>query len=72
MTERAPDTGPIAEVWFKSSHSGGEGNECVQVAHLRARVGVRDSKAPDGPVLFFATDAWAAFVGGIGQGEFDD
>ncbi|MGO4753076.1 DUF397 domain-containing protein, partial [Streptomyces sp. 2MCAF27] len=42
------------------------------VAHLRARVGVRDSKTPDGPVLSFATEAWAAFVGGIAEGEFGD
>ncbi|MFF2921990.1 DUF397 domain-containing protein, partial [Streptomyces celluloflavus] len=23
------------QVWFKSSYSGGEGNECVEVADLR-------------------------------------
>ncbi|KAB2350880.1 DUF397 domain-containing protein [Actinomadura rudentiformis] len=33
--------------WRKSSHSAHEGGECVEVADLRAAVGVRDSKAPE-------------------------
>ncbi|MEU1662232.1 DUF397 domain-containing protein [Streptomyces sparsogenes] len=68
MTELAP-SGPIAPIWFKSSHSGAEGNECVEVAALRGRVGVRDSKAPGGPMLSIAVDAWATFVGGVREGE---
>ncbi|GAA2125944.1 DUF397 domain-containing protein [Streptomyces synnematoformans] len=51
------------ERWFKSSHSGPDGNECVEVAHLAAeRVGVRDSKDPSGPVLTFDRRAFADFV----------
>ena len=34
-------------------------------------VDVRDSKHPDGPMLSFGPDEWAAFVAGIGFGEFD-
>ncbi|MGW3566531.1 DUF397 domain-containing protein [Streptomyces sp. NPDC000941] len=34
--------------------------------------GVRDSKAPGGPALSFAVDAWAAFVGGVREGKFGD
>jgi DNA-binding XRE family transcriptional regulator len=68
VTERAP-SGPRAPIWFKSSHSGAEGNECVGVTALRGRIGVRDSKAPGGPVLSIAADAWAAFVGGVRGGE---
>lgn len=48
--------------WFKSSHSGGDG-ECVEVAWLGARlVGVRDSKHPAGPALMFSPAEWAAFT----------
>ncbi|HXA60883.1 MAG TPA: DUF397 domain-containing protein [Streptosporangiaceae bacterium] len=39
--------GPIE--WRKSSHSGPEGDECVEVADLTVAIGVRDSKNPGGP-----------------------
>lgn len=35
--------------WRKSSHSGGEGTQCVELANIGA---VRDSKNPMGPALF--------------------
>ncbi|MEU0812252.1 DUF397 domain-containing protein [Streptomyces sp. NPDC005970] len=60
-----------ATVWFKSSYSGGEGNECVEVADLRAHVGVRDSKNADGPVLAFSTDAFASFLTEVKAGRWD-
>lgn len=37
--------------WRKSSYSGGNGGECVEVAGARGRVALRDSKDPDGGVL---------------------
>ncbi|WP_406492506.1 DUF397 domain-containing protein [Streptomyces sp. NBC_01604] len=49
--------------WFKSSYSGTEGGECVEVAAGTAVVHVRDSKADDGPVVSVSRDAWAEFVG---------
>ncbi|WP_328560153.1 DUF397 domain-containing protein [Streptomyces coelicoflavus] len=49
--------------WFKSSHSGTEGGECVEVATGTAVVRVRDSKAAAGPVVTVSPDAWAGFVG---------
>ncbi|WP_084505691.1 DUF397 domain-containing protein [Nocardia harenae] len=59
-------------VWFKSSHSSA-GSECVEVAHLSGGlVGVRDSKAPDGGVLVFASPAWARFLAAARGGEFRD
>jgi hypothetical protein len=33
--------------WRKSSHSGGDEGECVEVADLDGHIGVRDSKNPD-------------------------
>ncbi|NVI87832.1 DUF397 domain-containing protein [Actinomadura sp. BRA 177] len=37
--------------WRKSSHSGGTGGECVEVAALRQGLLIRDSRDPDGPFL---------------------
>ncbi|MFB7916261.1 DUF397 domain-containing protein [Streptomyces sp. NPDC056061] len=49
--------------WFKSSHSGSDGGDCVEVATDRHTVHVRDSKNPhDGPVLHIARNPWTAFV----------
>lgn len=57
--------------WFKSSHSGGNGAECVEVAAVPGRVGVRDSKARGrGPVLTFAPAGWRAFVAAVRADAF--
>ncbi|MFD0782689.1 DUF397 domain-containing protein [Micromonospora azadirachtae] len=50
-------------VWRKSTRSGGNGGNCVEVAtNLPGVVAVRDSKDPDGPALTFGPDAWLRFV----------
>ncbi|MER5356423.1 DUF397 domain-containing protein [Kitasatospora sp. NPDC002551] len=49
-------------VWFKSSYSGAEGGECVEVAEAMSSVLVRDSKDKSGPHLTFSPEAWGAFV----------
>lgn len=49
--------------WFKSSYSGAEGGDCVEIAAVTAAVLVRDSKAIAGPVLTVSRQAWAGFVG---------
>jgi Domain of unknown function (DUF397) len=49
--------------WRKSSYSGGNGGDCVEVAVLPdARHAVRDSKDPDGGALVFGTGEWLAFI----------
>ncbi|MFF9486344.1 DUF397 domain-containing protein [Streptomyces sp. NPDC014676] len=49
--------------WFKSSYSGSDGGDCVEVAAGLDTVYVRDSKAAgDGPVLRVGRGEWAAFV----------
>lgn len=57
--------------WFKSSHSGSQG-DCVEVAWLaEGAVVVRDSKNPSGPALIFGPAHWDLFVRGIMAGAFD-
>ncbi len=59
-------------VWQKSTYSGSNGGQCVEVAsNLPGVVAVRDSKDPDGPKLAFTADEWAAFTAGVKDGEFD-
>ncbi|MFI0864774.1 DUF397 domain-containing protein [Streptomyces smyrnaeus] len=53
--------------WFKSSYSGPEGGDCVEVAHAVVTVHVRDSKDRRGPVLSVPSGQWAAFIGHVGQ-----
>ncbi|MGW3074271.1 MULTISPECIES: DUF397 domain-containing protein [unclassified Kitasatospora] len=49
-------------VWFRSSHSGSEGDACVEVARTPGIIHVRDSKDKTGPQLTFTTESWADFV----------
>ncbi|MEU8506452.1 DUF397 domain-containing protein [Streptomyces brevispora] len=49
--------------WFKSSYSGSDGGDCVEVAAGLDAVFVRDSKAADNdPVLRVGRGEWAAFL----------
>jgi hypothetical protein len=54
--------------WRKSSYSGSNGGNCVEVGSKGRAVAVRDSKTPGGPVLAFAPQAWAAFAGRVKKG----
>jgi len=54
--------------FWKSSHSGGEGN-CVEVAPLpTGGRAIRDSKNPDGPLLHLSPEGWRAFLDGAKSG----
>ncbi|WP_340560957.1 DUF397 domain-containing protein [Streptomyces sp. GSL17-111] len=48
--------------WFKSSYSDQGGGNCIEVAHLGATVGVRDSKDLSRPAFVVPQDAFAAFA----------
>ncbi|MGW0506271.1 DUF397 domain-containing protein [Micromonospora sp. NPDC003241] len=49
--------------WRKSSKSGSNGGDCVEIAdNLPGVVAVRDSKDPTGPALVFGPAAWRSFV----------
>ncbi|GGV79990.1 hypothetical protein GCM10010294_51510 [Streptomyces griseoloalbus] len=53
--------------WLKSSYSGDEGGECVEVAPATTVIHVRDSKERGGPQLAFPRRAWYGFVAGLGR-----
>jgi hypothetical protein len=48
--------------WFKSSHSGTQGDDCVEVAVTEQAVHVRDSKDVTRPDFAVGRDVWAGFV----------
>ncbi|MFI1467091.1 DUF397 domain-containing protein [Streptomyces wuyuanensis] len=50
------------ESWRKSSYSGAEGGECLEVAETHGAVWVRDSKQPEEAKLSFGEAAWGDFV----------
>jgi len=50
--------------WRKSSYSGANGGNCVEVASADG-VNVRDTVDRDGPTLVISAAAWQAFVTGI-------
>jgi hypothetical protein len=55
--------------WVKSSYSGTQGGNCVEVAGQAdaGRVLVRDSKNAAGPVLRFSRADWRRFAASIKQ-----
>jgi hypothetical protein len=58
--------------WHKSSYSGANGGQCVEVAvNLPEIVALRDSKNPSDPALMVEPQAFAALLAGIRAGEFD-
>jgi hypothetical protein len=59
----------------KSSYSGGNGGQCVEVAAITTHpdspepiCAVRDSKDPEGPVLAFSPGHWRTFAGRVKAG----
>jgi hypothetical protein len=50
--------------WRKSSHSGGNGGECVEVASADT-VMVRDTADREGVTLSFGTSAWLVFLSSV-------
>ncbi|MFJ2651981.1 DUF397 domain-containing protein [Streptomyces sp. NPDC087420] len=69
MTGRADLSGAH---WVKSSHSNGDGGDCVEWAPSYAAasglVPVRDSKDPAGPALLLRPAAFSAFVRAVRAG----
>jgi hypothetical protein len=58
--------------WHKSTRSGGDGGNCVEVAtNLEDIVAVRDTKDRSGGTILVSSAEWAAFIRGVKEGEFD-
>jgi hypothetical protein len=53
--------------WRKSTYSGNNGGNCVEVAAAR-KIAIRDSKDPHSPVLAFAPKDWQRFADRIKAG----
>lgn len=69
----APELG--GAVWKKSSYSGNEAGQCVELAALTAAPfagmrAIRDSKNPDGPALVFPEGSVADFLADVRAGKF--
>jgi hypothetical protein len=52
--------------WRKSSHSGGNEGNCVEVGDLGGRVGVRDSKNPAAAHLVLSRRGFSALLAVVG------
>ncbi|WP_328917079.1 MULTISPECIES: DUF397 domain-containing protein [unclassified Streptomyces] len=65
MTSRPILDASVLSDWRKSSYSGSENADCVEIAQLDDEIATRDSKNPTGPALVFSQGAWTAFVRGI-------
>jgi Domain of unknown function (DUF397) len=57
-------------VWRTSTRSSGSG-QCVEVMVTEDAVLVRDTKDRSKPAHRFTHAEWAAFTGGVQDGEFD-
>ena len=57
------------KAWRKSSYSGAQGGNCVEVA--RQLNSMRDSKDPNGSVLSVGTEAFNGFLASAKAGRFD-
>jgi hypothetical protein len=82
--DRDVDEGAIVEVttkgfrldlsnaqWLRTTRSGSDDDNCVEVAFVDQAIVVRDSANPQGPALIFTAAEWDAFLGGAKDGEFD-
>jgi Domain of unknown function (DUF397) len=63
--------------WRKSSYSGGNGGQCVEVAAATANrseqdriCAIRDSKNSRGPILAFSPGQWRRFTTDVKAGRF--
>jgi hypothetical protein len=56
--------------WQKSSFSGGDGPNCVEMAQHEGGIAMRESDVPDN-ILVTSRANLAAFITGVKAGEFD-
>lgn len=54
--------------WHKSSYSGNNGGDCVEVGDGDGFTAVRDTKNRQGGFISVSPDSWRAFITGIKDG----
>ncbi|MEU8085189.1 DUF397 domain-containing protein [Micromonospora sp. NPDC049101] len=54
--------------WRKSSRSGANDSNCVEVGEVSSGLAVRDSKDPGGSALIFDRGVWSSFVTALRRG----
>jgi hypothetical protein len=57
--------------WRKASRSNASGNECVEVAALADRRGIRDSKAPEAGHLTLNPEQFAQLIARAKRGDLN-
>ena len=60
--------------WHVSTRSSNTSGQCVEAGPLAdgsGRVAVRHSHHPDGSIIVYTKEEWAAFLAGAKDGEFD-
>ncbi|MWA05467.1 DUF397 domain-containing protein [Actinomadura sp. LD22] len=70
-TPPSPDapSSPFDHVaWRKSSHSQGDGADCVEIARMPGLIAIRDSKDPDGPRIILPAETAKAVAAAIKAG----
>lgn len=65
----APDL--IGATWRKSTRSGGNNGNCVEIGFAGDARGVRDTKDRSYGTLVFDTDVFASFVASVKSGRLD-
>ncbi|MFB4301334.1 DUF397 domain-containing protein [Actinomadura sp. NTSP31] len=58
-------------VWRKSSRSSTTGGECVEVAALADRRGIRDSKAPEAGHLTLTPGSFSQLIARVKRGDLN-
>jgi len=58
-------------IWVKSSYSGSQGGNCVEVAvGAQGQVLVRDTKNREGEILAFTAELWRDFASQLKAGRY--
>ncbi|MFJ8828111.1 DUF397 domain-containing protein [Streptomyces sp. NPDC102467] len=68
MNSQHPRFDATTALWFKATYSSGD-NNCLESTHAPGVVPVRDSKAPEGPVLLFSPASWDLFITELKSGN---
>jgi hypothetical protein len=58
-------------MWRKSSHSGTQEGDCVELAYMGTTIGIRDSKVPDARHLTVSAENFARLLHYVKQGHLD-